>query len=362
MIRSFCFKPLPRQCSARDCTWPQGRVDLPLDRLRSLQMISGTTPVTTLNEQIDGTQFFATKVHGFDPERWGGLGFPSERHLQSALRRLAHCPENMVVHIGTMGSDTEDADRGKILGIARLSDVSVETGLIVEGATWARSLERHGRVRWPNAVPYLEAWRFDDPPSEHALLPRLLPKARALGNSILPITEAEARSVLGLRATRASVLGHRDHLALLQKNAFRRIARNKRATWRPPPPSFGRLIVERQDGPALTYRAELLGDGVRTAFVANGEVRVFKVGWTHDPDARESNLNFGMPDLAQMRWCMDWRYAHATRGDAERMEREILEDLSDFVAPRSGSQEILIAPERAVCAAWQRAVSRRHAP
>lgn len=306
--------------------------------------------------------YFATKVHGFDPARWGGLGFPRDAQLATTQTLLTRHPDNLVLHIATRGEDTAPDERGRVLGWARLSADAVATHDLVEPRLWETSVAKHGPDRWPNAIPYLEAWLFDHPPLEDEFLPRLTGYARAMGNGLIPLSEEEASPLVMRSMTAKEVYRHGDHLRRLQWNAARLAAPVDPHLFRPPMPPLGHILQERTDGQAYTYCAVLEGEAAAASFDAGREVgaRAYKIGWSSDIEKRERNLNFGMPDCDRLRWRMQRLYPHASHGDARAMEESVHCELASLRGARAGSQEVFILPPGRMRSAWMTEIAARH--
>ena len=195
---------------------------------------------------------FATKVWGFNPDRWAVLGFSRPGSRDSLVRELE--PDDWVLHIGTrVTGDTASWDRGKLLGIARLSETEISTENGVEPQLWADYLDRNnGRPKWPFGLPMVEARQFVDRATldEYDIIPRFREAnlGLVLGTNAVQLTSEEAASVLSLRTEPCALFTSHSLEAARQRDALRRKLRKS-----PIPPTPGQRTASYEDLPGHTY-------------------------------------------------------------------------------------------------------------
>lgn len=307
---------------------------------------------------------FATKVWGYEPERWAVLGFSREGSRNNLARDLR--PDDWVLHIGTRsGGETRPEDRGIALGIARLSEAQIATKDAVEPSLWDEYLALNGgKAKWPYGLPMVEARRFISPPAardEYQLIPRFRDAnlSLVLATDAVQLHAEEAAAVLAIQYEScelyesAALRLARDHFEL-------RHALSKRRA--PIPPSFGERASSYEANPASTYVFELIGPGVGAAMgdhsigTRKGK-RVYKVGYAIDIGQRLSTLNFAFPNLRALSWRPVLKYSHAEPIAAVAMEAELHGLLDRFAAHGAGNTEIFVCREDEVSRAWQSAMA-----
>jgi len=60
-------------------------------------------------------KLFAKRVFGFRPSRWPVVAFGQDSSRDSLLRESS--PGDLVMFVGTLTSDTEPEDQGRLLGL-----------------------------------------------------------------------------------------------------------------------------------------------------------------------------------------------------------------------------------------------------
>lgn len=306
---------------------------------------------------------FATKVWGYEPERWAVLGFSREGSRNRLAGQIA--PEDWVLHIGTRSAkETRTEDRGIALGIARVSEAAIATADAVEPALWAEYLaENGGRPKWPYGLPMVEARRFVSPPEErdeYLLIPRFRDAnlALVLATDAVELEPEEAATILALPWASCTLFDSAPLREAQDRAAMRQSLRARRS---PIQPTFGERTSAYVAQPACTYVFELVGKGLNSAVgdqMVGGKrgKRVYKVGYAIDAAKRVASLNFGLPNLRVLSWKVRFRHEHDDPIAAVAMEAEMHELLDKFTAPDAGNTEVFFCDESALLDAWQRAI------
>ncbi len=232
---------------------------------------------------------FATLAWGFGPDTWGAIGFSNEK-TRNALADDLRKKGGSVLTIGTMGTETGPADKGRLLGLHSVSTTPIRTEELVEPTVWSQHLhENGGTPKWPFGLPIISAERFDDPrPPRRQLLPRLHDDGlhMKLATNYEELTPEEAALVLGASRTPVS------HIWSTPLSAFavRRIGSFPKG----PKPSPGVRALSIQSGPAATYCFVLAGtalDRVAVNVAPPGRgLTVYKVGSRTTPSGGARNL------------------------------------------------------------------------
>src|SRR5687767_13946475 len=110
-------------------------------------------------------KLFLTKVWGFDPEVYPALGFNSPGARLNFQR--ASSPGDWVVFAGTLGDETDDHERGRLLGRVQLGkeEINVEETLRSVGYDIpANQYNPDGKYKWPYGLPIISALKFPGKP------------------------------------------------------------------------------------------------------------------------------------------------------------------------------------------------------
>lgn len=247
------------------------------------------------------TPIFATLAWGFAPDTWGAIGFGLEKvrnDLAADLRKRG----GFVLTIGTMGIETSPEEQGRLLGLHEVGTLSIRTEELVEPSLWSSHIrDNGGQPKWPFGLPIASAERFNDPqPTRRLLLPRLHDENlhMKLATNYVELTPDEAQAVLAVPRTRVDEIWSTPISAFATKRLGRSPAGFK------PSPGIRTLTVT--SGPAATYCFSLEGTAVKQV-AANlvpfgSNIRIFKIGFSSDPERRRQQLNAYLPDSRTLEW------------------------------------------------------------
>lgn len=141
-------------------------------------------------------QIFATRVWGFDPERWPVVVFHREADRDSLVRRAVAGDRLLVV--ATLDEvKVEPENRGRLLGLAEFGRKKVLTRDFVGREHMSpHDLDEQGEVRWPFALPIVRAWALTTKPLLREVLREQLPY-NATSQAVL-LDEQDAVAVMAL--------------------------------------------------------------------------------------------------------------------------------------------------------------------
>jgi hypothetical protein len=102
---------------------------------------------------------YLTKTWGFSAPS-GPLQFSTAGWRTTARGMLE--PGDLVVIVGTKGAETDEPERGKVLGLMEPTR-HVVSSLDYDLIRGPQDLDASGRYKWPFGLELTRAWRIDDP-------------------------------------------------------------------------------------------------------------------------------------------------------------------------------------------------------
>ncbi|HEY3798522.1 MAG TPA: hypothetical protein VGL58_09215 [Caulobacteraceae bacterium] len=302
-----------------------------------------------VSRREDAPRVFATLAFGLEPEVWGAFGFASAT-VRNNLAQVA-TPRDRILIIGTQGTETAEAERGKLLGLIEVGRQAVQTVDLVEPHRWAQHLDEFGGIaRWPYGMPIVSAELFDTPlPESRKVLPRVYANNlhMKLATNYEALTAEETTAVLALP---------RHRVADVWKSPTGSFAANLAGGKRPgPPPTRTPRLLTPSSGPAATYCLALTGNVADR--VAEGILRrrsgwrVYKVGFSNNPVRRRGEITAFMPDEAKLGWDFVHTEWHRDEINAYGMEQEVFAQLKRAGAERFKG-EMVAATESMLLEAW----------
>ncbi len=235
------------------------------------------------------SNYFLTAKWGLDPEKYPVLGFRTLGAMTTYMKESE--TDDWVLIIGTNSDETDEHQRGRLLGKVRLGQQIVDTEAILNQIkTHIKPSHRdlEGRYMWPYGLPMLEVYMFNDAPLTKEIFGTGFPgflwssSARALNKeSGLP---ADLNSTLeALPCTKVDIheipeFRNIEYLQLM-------LAANRQNSPSGPPPSGDRAGSVSKLGKPVVYLLEL--DGVP-------QKKIHKIGYTNDIERRLKELNKGL--------------------------------------------------------------------
>jgi hypothetical protein len=262
---------------------------------------------------------FLTKVWGFGVP-FGPLQFSQKGYRETARSILS--AGDLVVLVGTEGPQTQDDEKGRLLGLVEPTTEPV-LSLDYPLLRLADDINEHGVYRWPFGLITKNAWKIIDRPLLKDISQRKFDMTSVSG--IVPLFPAEVDRVLSLRREKVELL-----------SSFRIDVRTK--TWSevrrhnaPPPSGKTRTgVMHIRRAPAVTYAMELVGSSQAA----------FKIGWALDHTVRERQFNlYALPALGGLKYKVVIHEPWETAAHAFKMEQAVLKQ---FHAKRhAGNGEVI---------------------
>lgn len=268
-----------------------------------------------------------TKVWGFG-EPVGPLQFSTEGWRNRARAELQ--PGDYVVLVGTKGSQTQEKEQNRLLG---MMEPTTEPVLALDYLRPDRPTDFNelGDYKWPFGLLNKAAWRFDEP---RVRLADISERSFAMDSAqgIVPLTADEAGRVLALPRTPASLAHLIEATARLEGDS---VARRRGA---PPPTTTRHGVMHMRRAPAFTYALAIHASRASSKLV---DPVGFKIGWAFDWEARMRTFNHAaMPSLGGLTYGPAMKHLWPTAIDAYRMEQAVLSWLQKAQHPHN--QEIVI--------------------
>jgi len=252
-------------------------------------------------------QVFAKRFWGFNPASWPIISFRLEGNRNALVR--ASRPGDRLVFIGTDTDDTEPPDRGRLLGMAEIGRIAIDTADVLNPAVLKPShFDENGRLRWPKALPMLRAWRFGSPPLVTEVLRDQL-TYEATVRAVL-LDPADTAAVLAIPCEEFPVVEapaianqRRLHEALLASNA----------TTGPRPTSWAAETGRNAEESSFTYAFQF------------GNRELWKIGHAKDVLARLADVNRHVPhEVLGEQWHAVLQQRWPTEVAAYEMEQRVL--------------------------------------
>ncbi len=189
---------------------------------------------------------------------------------KSARGKLS--PGDRVVLVGTMGEQTPDDMKGRLLGVMELSKKRVACLDFAVRRLPGDFVD--GKYKWPTGLMNLRTQSLPQRPELREVSDRNFSMDSALG--IVSINDEKAARVRALDWREEELL---QLTARAQERLVRKHGGAKRAT--PPPTTTRRGVMHMRRAPAYTYAMRVVG----------ARPSVFKVGWAFDYKQRARQFN-----------------------------------------------------------------------
>lgn len=166
------------------------------------------------DQGIDFSKLYATRGYGFDPDRWGMLGFGKDGNRQRVLELMAGEPVYVVQFCSPnqqLAGDGTGAMRpeniGRVLGIMEVAPVEASPETHIEAAFRAESVAHWGKDKWPYGLEITRAWIFPERPFSKDVLPQTSSASWEATNSIVKLTFEEAAALVQHEFVEVPVFG-----------------------------------------------------------------------------------------------------------------------------------------------------------
>ncbi|SMH28014.1 GIY-YIG nuclease family protein [Mesorhizobium australicum] len=280
---------------------------------------------------------FMTKVWGWSVPV-GPLQFSTKGWRENALDQLK--AGDQIVLVGTMGDQTQDDMKGRLLGVMEPTDEPVMSLDFVEPRGSSDFVD--GKYKWPFGLMNRRAWSLPDQPLLSGISERKFSMDSAQG--IVPLTPEEEQRVRTLR-------WQEEKLLQLTAHAQERIAKKHgNAKRTAPPPTTRRTgVMHMRRAPAYTYAMR----------IRSADRLALKIGWAFDFRQRANQFNHSsMPDLGGLKYEPVWYHLWDTARLAYHMEQRLLLHFADHRHP-ANNEIITGVKEDELGRAWQNGVLRK---
>jgi hypothetical protein len=253
-------------------------------------------------------EVFAKRFNGFDTVNWPVISFGNRGNRDALLRERQ--PGDLVLFIGTQGAPTPPEYRGRLLGLAEIGPIGVETLDYVDPArAYPPDLPP---ARWPHAIPMLQAWRLVDRPRVLEVLEKQLGYSATVRAVRLGTADREA--VLQLDSELVPI-GNRDLTVKVRLADINSLARSG-PTRGPVPSSYTGTVARDADVPADTYAFRF------------GERDCWKIGHAQNVKARLAEVNRHIPfEILGEQWACVRTRTWPTQIEAYEMEQRLFSRL-----------------------------------
>jgi len=278
---------------------------------------------------------FLTKMWGFTipvgPLPFGTVGWRDRARFQLLK------DGDLVAVAGTLGSPTDESDRGSLLGLLKPTQQPVFTRdfpVVIR----PEHLNEEKQYRWPYALAVSEAWRFPTKPLLEAITARQFGMAAAQG--IVALTPEEAAIVQALPIEQVPLL---PMTAQANQRVENRPLLARRSS--PPPGSKRRGIMYLRNSEAFTYIFR----------VQCGKTVVdYKIGWAFSIQVRARQFNHAaLPELGGIKYVFLMHRLWDTAREAYAMEQNVLRELERF--RHSQNHEVVTGiDEHKILSAWRK--------
>jgi len=281
--------------------------------------------------------FFLTKVWGWGIPV-GPLQFSSKGWRDNALSQLE--PSDRVVLVGTMGDQTPEDMKGRVLGVM---EPTREPVMSLDFAVRQKSGDFvEGEYKWPYGLMNLRAWSIPARPRLAELTNRRFSMDSAQG--IVPLSDEERSQLQEFEWREEALL---QPSAQAQARMNRKYAAPKRTA--PPPTTTRRGAMHMRRAPAYTYAMRIVG----------AQHSAFKIGWAFDFKKRARQFNHAaMPSLGGLEYKPFLFQLWDTARIAYVMEQKLLETLSDKRHP-ANNEIVLGVKDGELEAIWTAGVDGR---
>lgn len=281
---------------------------------------------------------YAKWFFGFTPERLPVITFSQPGNRDRLLNSAQ--PGEVIVYVATQGAETDEEERGRVLGAAEIGRKAVKTEEVADiSQSPGRDFE-NGKFRWPEAIPMLRAWRFDPAP---------------LANEVF-----EKNNLPHNAQAQAVALSERDEAAIqalnwveveLPETPERERQQRIADAFNPGPTKPGPVASAGTHEVTVTDK-----DEVWTYAARFGSSPIWKIGQTSDRDNRLRELNAHVPvEYLEEQWSIGLEQKWPTAERAQEMEQRVLKLLDD---KRTGGERVRCG-EKELKDAWIEAIAGR---
>jgi hypothetical protein len=280
-------------------------------------------------------KIFATRVWGFDPANWPVITFGLEGNRDKLLNEAS--PGDRIVFVGTQGEPTLDSMRGKLLGMAEIGRLAVDTLSVIDpNIRGPQDFDERGQFRWPKAILMVRAWRFEPQPKLLEVLAAQLPY-----NATPQVVLLSPEDTSSIMQKHAIELELPTTEALTKARLLDAALSSNRPTTGPTPTSWTASASRDVNRRSFTYAMRF------------GKSDIWKIGHAINVKERQKQINWHIPtEVVPHTWQVIWTQAWATEVDAHSMEQRLLKAL---LAKRTEAERVRCS-EAEIWEAWKAAI------
>ncbi|MEZ5690473.1 MAG: hypothetical protein R3D71_02270 [Rickettsiales bacterium] len=258
-------------------------------------------------------KIFATRTWGFRPETYPVISFVREGDRDKLLKESEI--GDVILIVGTQGEPTEENERGRLLGIAQIGRIAVDTLTVLdESEIRPHDYDAHGNYRWPKALAMTRAWYFPSKPLLKDVLAQQLPY-NATTQAVL-LNEDDTSAIMALQAEEA-LIPETEAVAKLKKLESA-LLRGK-PTRGVIPSAWSSRVVRELGRKSVTYALRY------------GKSDCWKIGHTVDVKQRLSDINKHIPyEITGEKWELFRTQSWENETLAYEMEQGLFNDLFKF--------------------------------
>lgn len=257
-------------------------------------------------------QIFAKRFWGFSPERWPIISFGLEANRDALIK--ASQPGDLIAFIGTQTEPTSTEDQGRLLGLAEIGRLPIDSLDVLDRATLAAdNFTASGAFKWPKSLPMLRAWRFPSRPKVTDVFKEQLSYEATVRAVLLDTDDHAAVLMLSKEAVALSgapiIKQQRDLASALALGA----------TQGPAPSSWSSAVSHDANTAAQTYAMRF------------GKRNLWKIGHAQDVTARLTDVNKHIPhEVINEHWTSALTQKWPNQTAAFEMEQRVLTILTKY--------------------------------
>jgi hypothetical protein len=280
---------------------------------------------------------FIKLFYGFGVPELPLITFGQPQAAQKLIRDAA--PGDFLLFAATKNRKTRNPnERGRLLGAAQFGSEIVPVETLVDASLLRAEFMENGQYRWPEAIPMLQAWRFELAPfTSEVILDRVI--ARNASNYALKLSNADRERVEALKWVEVPLPSTQEHVRQREEMERRLAGRSRPGPIARP----GEYIANRAPKPeAWTYAARF------------GDTPIWKIGHATDLRNRIAQLNAHVPvEWLQQEWKIFFLEGWKSQEHALNMEQAVLDALAQCPIER---ERVRCSPE-ILRSAWLRVLS-----
>lgn len=300
----------------------------------------------------DSPNVWMTTFYGFDPAKWGFLGFANNGQRNTFVRETQ--PGALVVIYGHKSKAVKE-QQGQVIGVQQVSHRVNFAKAFMDPAEWAaKEADPESQGKWDIAVKATRAWKVA--PESYQLIDDFadesysLNLAQHIGSQGVRLTRSEADKLFDMILVETSVFGE-----IAIDGASPVMGRDLLQPSKPGPVSQRGYYTREAEGPKQNYVLRLEGDTDAFLGFSAGGQNIVKVGMSVSPPTRCDAFNAALPAGA-FRWSILRSNETDSRPPYDNSKLGLVgEGRMKAVLSEDGSSlggEFFLASDAAIARAW----------